>query len=128
MKFIGPCLLLCLATMAGALLPAAAPPAGPSSAEIARLIERLGDDDFDKREDASARLATLGDRAILPLYRATFSDDPEVRCRASRLHRRLSAKLVVFRDDGAGDAVVGVAFTSDGKQVVASGWDGKVRL
>ena len=85
------------------LLPllATAPPAGPSGAEVARLIERLGDDDFDTREDASARLATLGDRAILPLYRATFSDDPEVRRRASRLHRRLSAKLVIFRDDGA---------------------------
>src|SRR3954447_12387605 len=95
----------CVALLLSLVLPfvfvaAAAPPAGPSGSEVARLIERLGDDDFDKREDASERLATLGDRAILPLYRATFSGDPEVRWRASRLHRRLSAQLVVFRGGG----------------------------
>src|SRR5439155_1002665 len=45
------------------LLPlmAAAPPAGPSGAEVARLIGQLGDDDFDTREAATARLKRIGE-------------------------------------------------------------------
>jgi WD40 repeat protein len=119
-------LLVCLA-LAAALAPGAAPP-DHRDRKIAELIERLGDDDFDVREDADRRLEGLGEPAIIPLYRATFSDDLEVRRRASRLHRRLSAKLHVFRYDGYAGNVLGVAFSPDGKQVVASSSDGTVRL
>ena len=55
---------LCLLAVPCALLPAAAPPAGPSPAEIARLTEQLGDDDFDTREAATERLKQIGEPAL----------------------------------------------------------------
>ena len=53
--------LLALLLLALPFVPvdAAAPPARPSAAEIGRLIEPLGDDDFDRREAATERLADL---------------------------------------------------------------------
>src|SRR3954471_9442190 len=74
------------------LLPllAAAPPAGPSGAEVARLIGQLGDDDFDTREQATARLKRIGEPAFDALHKALSSDDLEVRHRA--------AKIVAFLD------------------------------
>src|SRR4051812_20159694 len=107
--------LVCLAAV---LALGAAPPA--PSGKLAALIEQLGDDDFDKREDASEKFQALGDSAIMPLYRATSSNDPEIRRRATRLHRDLTAKLLVCsRQRATGWAVVGVAFTPDGKHVVS---------
>src|SRR4051812_11781249 len=69
------------------LLPllAAAPPAGPSRAEVARLITQLGDDDFDTREAATERLKEIGEPALDALHEATTSDDLEVRRRARRI-------------------------------------------
>src|SRR4051794_21979826 len=63
-------------------LPAAAPPAGPSAAEVGRLIVQLGDDDFDTREAATARLKEIGEPALAALREALTSDDLEVRTRA----------------------------------------------
>jgi hypothetical protein len=74
-------LLLCLALLPGTSLPAAAPPAGPLGAEVGRLIGQLGDDDFDRREAATARLKTAGEPALDALHKATASDDPEARRR-----------------------------------------------
>ena len=42
-------LALLLLVLPFAPVGAAAPPAGPSAAEIGRLIEQLGDDEFEKR-------------------------------------------------------------------------------
>src|SRR3954453_19931172 len=67
------------------LLMAAAPPACPSGAEVERLIEQLGDDDFDTREAATARLKLAGEPALDALHKALTSDDLEVRRRARRI-------------------------------------------
>src|SRR5215211_1904936 len=77
------------------LLPllAAAPPAGPSGAEVARLIEQLGDDDFDTREMATARLKLAGEPALDALHKALKSDDLEVRRRARRIVTSVEGRL-----------------------------------
>src|SRR4051794_40489728 len=96
------------------LLPllAAAPPAGPSGAEIARLLGQLGDDDFDTREDATERLKEIGEPALDALHKATTSDDLEVRRRARRIVASIEGRLygpelcltghTVVSADGAG--------------------------
>src|SRR5437868_4427120 len=71
-----------LAFLVSALLLAAAPPAGPSGTEVGRLIEQLGDDDFDTRERATERLKLAGEPALDALHKALSSDDLEVRRRA----------------------------------------------
>ena len=83
-----PCLralFVCLAASPAALLLGAAPPAGPSTAEVARLVGQLGDDDFDTREAATARLKQIVEPALDALNKATTSDDLEVRDRARRI-------------------------------------------
>jgi hypothetical protein len=57
----------------------------PSSAEVAWLIVRLGDDDFEVRDAATARLMRAGESALPALHEALASDDAEVRSRARRL-------------------------------------------
>lgn len=51
------------------------------------LIARLGDDDFDTREAATAELRSVGWVAYPALCRALAHPDPEVAWRADRLHR-----------------------------------------
>src|SRR5579884_2510033 len=89
--------LLCLVGLPSALLSAAAPPAGPSSARVARLIGQLGDDDFSVREAATARLMRAGEAELPALHKALASADPEVRRRAGRIvaviERRLYPEL-----------------------------------
>ena len=65
-----------------------APPVG--SEEITKLVEQLGDEDFDTRESAEKRLATLGDAALPALREACNSGNPEVSRRAGRLASRIS--------------------------------------
>jgi RNA polymerase sigma factor (sigma-70 family) len=67
--------------------PVPAKKAGPTPfpAEVARLIGQLGDDDFDLREAATARLKAVGEPALPALRKALASDDPEVRRRAGRI-------------------------------------------
>src|SRR5207249_1159197 len=84
---------LCLAAVPAALLLAAAPPAGPSSTEVARLIGRLGDDDFAVREAATKRLMRAGEPALPALLEALASDDTEVRHRARRIVAAIEARL-----------------------------------
>src|SRR5262245_34585489 len=58
----------------------------PSAAEIARLIEQLGSKEFDKRDEASKKLAAIGPPAQDALAAAAKdSGDPEIRSRAGRL-------------------------------------------
>ncbi len=60
----------------------AAPPATPLPSQIAGLIKQLGDDDFERREEASRRLRDAGEIAEPALEKAADSDDAEVRKRA----------------------------------------------
>jgi hypothetical protein len=76
-----------------ALLPAAAPPAGPSAAEIDRLVKQLGDEEFDRREAASQRLSRIGEPALTHLRRAERDPDLEVRKRAATLVRLIRGRL-----------------------------------
>src|SRR5262245_35557560 len=57
-----------------------APGAGP---DIPALIKQLGDDDFDKREAASAALVKAGKAALPDLRKAAASTDREVSRRAA---------------------------------------------
>src|SRR5215210_297484 len=105
------------------LLPliAAAPPAGPSGAEVALLIEQLGDDDFDTREIATARLKLAGEPARDALHKATKSDDLEVRRRARRIVAALNAKLQVRCFEGHTAVVLAVAISPDGRFALSGG-------
>jgi hypothetical protein len=61
-------------------------PRAAADAPIDDLIRRLGDDDFDERERASAALAARGDEALPALHKAAAaSDDAEIRWAARRL-------------------------------------------
>ena len=62
--------------------PAAAP---PTAEEIGRAVERLGDDSFAVREQASELLWRAGRAAEPALLKAAASEDPEVAARARRI-------------------------------------------
>lgn len=55
---------------------------GDEEARIKKLIEQLGDDEFEKREQASQALVNIGSRARAQLERATMDSDLEVSRRA----------------------------------------------
>jgi hypothetical protein len=60
---------------------------------IARLIEQLGDPEFQKREQASKELAALGQAAAVALSEARVSQqDPEIRLRVRRLLSALNSR------------------------------------
>lgn len=61
--------------------------AEPDEKELARLIKQLGDDEFDRREAATAQLKEIGDPAFKTLKKAQSSNDAEVRRRAAELIR-----------------------------------------
>src|SRR6476646_950303 len=106
------------------LLPllAAAPPAGPSRAEVARLINQLGDEDFDRREAASQRLSRVGEPALAQLRRAERDPDLEVRKRAATLVRQIQGRL--DRTDHPGEAPPkGAVILFAGKDLDA--WEGR---
>src|SRR2546423_839626 len=52
-------------------------------ADIPRLIDRLGADDFKAREEASEKLVAFGPKALPQLHRATNNKDTEVANRAA---------------------------------------------
>ncbi len=60
-------------------------PAKPSKAEIARLVEQLGDNEFNLREEASEKLWQAGELAEPALKEAVKGTDAEVRRRANEL-------------------------------------------
>src|SRR5262245_59667912 len=82
---------LLLALFLAADLRAAAPPAHPLPSQIAGWITQLGDEDFQKRRAASAKLRAAGEYAEAALEKAVESDDAEVKRRArpilADLHR-----------------------------------------
>jgi RNA polymerase sigma factor (sigma-70 family) len=119
---------------AKAALPiAAASPATDKQMLIRELIEQLGDDNFQKRDEAERRLVAIGLPALELLRRAAReSSDPEVRRRAARAAQVISKGLFgqvrqfigkVSRDSG--HWMQQVAVTSDGLQLMsAAGFDG----
>ena len=68
-----------------ALTLAAAPPAPPSKAQIALLVNQLGDNDFDLREAASLKLWQTGEAAEEALKAAAKCDDAEISRRAGEI-------------------------------------------
>jgi hypothetical protein len=59
-------------------------PASADTAKIKKLIEQLGDDDFDTREKATAGLIAVGPPAVPHLRRAAESEDTEIKRRATQ--------------------------------------------
>lgn len=108
------------------LLFATAVASAQSPSEVERLIEQLGSPRWEEREAASKRLPQLGEAAVAAMAKAARSDrDVDVRL-------RLWLAIAAVRDRGYGeDAVLNgnapgywlnrVAFTPDGKQVIATG-------
>ncbi len=57
--------------------------------QVARLIDDLGSEHYQRRADANARLQQIGQQAQPQLTEALAADDPEIRLRAAHLLRRL---------------------------------------
>jgi hypothetical protein len=100
------------------------------AAEIARFVKQLGDENFDKREAASKRLAEIGEPALDALHMATTSDDAEVRRRAAvaiaDIERMLYREIACFT--GHTESVWSIAVSADGNQVISASGDQTVRL
>jgi WD40 repeat protein len=110
---LAPCLVVAVA------------PADPA-ADVDRLIRRLGDDDFGAREEATARLAELGEAALPALKKAAKeSPNAEVKRRAvllvARIEREARGELLTIRGPTPGYWVNRVAFSADGKRAIAAG-------
>jgi len=102
-----------------------------TAAEIERLIEQLGSDQFGEREAASKALEAIGEPALDALRKAaTGSSDAEIRQRAEDLVKARDAR--VYREvrcfKGHDDFVYAVAFSPDGKRVLSGSHDQTVRL
>src|SRR5262245_4676323 len=73
--------------------------ARPNSQDVSpevlkKLIEQLGDDNFDKRQEASQRLEKIGKPALTALKQAAQEHaDPEVKSRAADLVRHIEKEL-----------------------------------
>jgi WD40 repeat protein len=122
-----------IAALTGGLFAAAPPAARPNVAEVAKLVEQLGDEDLPRRKAAMKRLEALGAAALPALNKLVRSAaDVDVRLRAAVVARaiddRLWGQVCAF---GAGAALKSapysgywmnrVAFTRDGKYCVAAG-------
>jgi WD40 repeat protein len=118
----------CLFPLALWLLLAAvgrAAPEAPDAAEIEKWIGRLGDDDPARRQEAGKRLEEIGEPAV-PALRKTLKGhgDPDVRLRAAVLLRTIEQGFYAeLRTFGTPRPywVNRVAFTRDGKHLVATG-------
>jgi HEAT repeat protein len=64
---------------------AAEPKSGASQKEIGRLIDKLGSERFEDREQATRQLGEAGKAALPSLKEAARSPDAEVRRRAQQL-------------------------------------------
>ncbi len=67
-------------------------PIAEPNLRIARLVERLGSESFQDRQQASNELAKLGNQSRNQLEAAAKSDDPEIRLRG-----RIAAAVEAFR-------------------------------
>ena len=76
----------------------------PSDADIAALIDNLGDGDFATRDQASNKLREIGKPALAQIKAALKSEDPEVRIRAEELVKRIERRV----PPGPDPAIAGV--------------------
>lgn len=65
----------------------------PDEKQLAQLIEQLGSNMFEEREQATKALEALGPAALDALRKAEKSGDPEVKSRAAALIRKAEEKL-----------------------------------
>lgn len=63
------------------------------SNEIQKLIQQLGGDDFQQREEATARLWNIGTAAEPPLRTAAQNGDPETKSRAGKILEQFDAGI-----------------------------------
>src|SRR4051812_30713329 len=75
----------CGLALAAALASAAFAREETEQQRIARLVEQLGDDSFDRRNEAEEQLKTIGEPALPALLKAAGDQDLEMRRRACRL-------------------------------------------
>ena len=106
--------------------PAASAGDGPDAATITRWIGQLGDDDFDKREEASKWLKAAGETALPALHDAAQSSpDAEVRSRAEKIvaviEKDLWPEVRTFFGGNPSYWFNRVAFAADGKQALVTG-------
>jgi WD40 repeat protein len=135
-------LLLCLSAMGAITLQASQTADQAKSPEgqkkpvdekaIKDLINQLGDDSFEKREEAGKQLLTVGEPALNLLKQAVKdTKDAEVRQRAGELVRAIASAFVKlvrsyrWPTNAGGDAkTTRLALTPDGKKVVVGNSDG----
>lgn len=106
--------------------PAAPPEGKPDAATIDRWIAQLGDDEFDKREEASKRLEAAGEASLPALHDAAESSpDAEVRSRAKKvvavIEKDMWPEVRNFFGGNPSYWFNRVAFTADGKQAIVTG-------
>jgi hypothetical protein len=68
-------------------------------AEVQKLIQDLGSDEYQVRESATNRLALIGEPALPHIDKAARSDDPEVKRRALDLRARIADAAVSRRQE-----------------------------
>ena len=104
-------------------------PSDEDTAKIKKLIEQLGDDEFDVREQATKQLKEKGPTAIPFLKTAAKSPDPEVARRADEcsdaIRKRFSSTVVGAaarlltkkRPDGTAAALLGILPSTEDEAV-----------
>jgi WD40 repeat protein len=117
------CVLALMAVVLGLMVPPWAP--AQEAGEVAKLIDQLGSDDAAARKEAMKRLEEVGEPALEALRKAARDHaDADVRLRAQLVVGAIEvgpfAELKVIGGQ-AGYWLNRVAFTRDGKQVVATG-------
>jgi hypothetical protein len=91
-------LALAIMLLVGLSALSAAPQSDPGRPIIDHLIRQLGDETFNKREEAGKRLGEIGLPTLRALHEAARRhDDPEVRHRALRLLNAFSMRLLIIR-------------------------------
>ncbi len=93
------CLAVVIAVAAiAAAIRAEEPKSGAPEKEMKRLIDQLGSERFQDREQATRQLAQLGKSALPGLKEATQSPDAEVRRRAQQLVEQIEPPAVRSMD------------------------------
>jgi len=102
----------------------------PIAERIARLIDQLGDEEFDKRVAAGKALAKIGEPALPALRQALDSKDAEVRSRAERLLAAIARRIFreVGRLEGHTSQVDCLALSADGRRLLTGGLDATLRV